>query len=42
MARVLSALVVLLLIAAPCTAIARAPQTNAPPGNSAIDEYLET
>ncbi|MDX6682870.1 MAG: hypothetical protein QOG94_2909 [Solirubrobacteraceae bacterium] len=42
MARVLSALVVLLLIATPCTAIARAPQTNAPPGNSAIDEYLET
>jgi hypothetical protein len=42
MARVLSALVALLLIALPSAAIAQAPTTNAPPGNSAIDEYLET
>jgi hypothetical protein len=41
MARALSALVVLMLIIAPSAAIAR-PPTNAPPGNSAIDEYLET
>jgi hypothetical protein len=41
MPRALSALVVLMLIIAPSTAIAR-PPTNAPPGNSAIDEYLET
>ncbi|HEX8157763.1 MAG TPA: hypothetical protein VF526_10305 [Solirubrobacteraceae bacterium] len=38
------ALVVLVALAMsfPATAVARAPQTNAPPGNSAIDEYLET
>jgi hypothetical protein len=42
MPRVLSALVALLLIALPSAAIAQSPQTNAPPGNSAIDEYLET
>ncbi len=35
------ALVVLALMA-PVAARAQAPQTNAPPGNSAIDEYLET
>jgi hypothetical protein len=40
--RVLSALVALVLVAAPAAAVAQAPSTNAPPGNSAIDEYLET
>jgi hypothetical protein len=35
-------LVALLLIALPSAALAQTPQTNAPPGNSAIDEYLET
>jgi len=39
MTRALTALVALTLLVAPCTATA---QTNAPPGNSAIDEYLET
>lgn len=33
---------VLLAIAWPAMAQAQAPQTNAPPGNSAVDEYLET
>jgi hypothetical protein len=43
MTRLLSALVALVLVAAPPTAAtAQTPQTNAPPGNSAIDEYLET
>ncbi len=42
MPRVLSVLVVLLLIALPSAAIGQTPQTKAPPGNSAIDEYLET
>lgn len=42
MTRVLPALVVLLLIVVPTAAIAQEPRTNAPPGNSAIDEYLET
>ena len=42
MPRVLSALVALVLLATPAAAAAQAPQTNAPPGNSAIDEYLET
>ena len=44
MTRPLSALValVLVLLAAPGAATAQTPQTNAPPGNSAIDEYLET
>ena len=42
MPRVLSVLVALLLIALPSSAGAQTPQTNAPPGNSAIDEYLET
>lgn len=39
MTRLLSALVALALLALPAAAPA---QTNAPPGNSAIDEYLET
>lgn len=37
----LVSLVVLLSVVAPAAALA-APHTNAPPGNSAIDEYLET
>ncbi len=41
MTRALVALVALAL-ALPVAALAQAPQTNAPPGNSAIDEYLET
>jgi len=41
MTRALVALVALAL-ALPATSLAKAPQTNAPPGNSAIDEYLET
>lgn len=40
MPRVLPALVALLVLALPGVAGAQA--TNAPPGNSAIDEYLET
>jgi hypothetical protein len=40
--RLLSASVALVLMAAPPGAIAQQPATNAPPGNSAIDEYLET
>jgi len=38
------ALVVLvaLAMALPAASVAQTPQTNAPPGNSAIDEYLET
>jgi hypothetical protein len=42
MTRLLPALVTLVLLAVPAGAAAQAPQTNAPPGNSAIDEYLET
>lgn len=45
MPRLLVALVALVLLAAPATpaaAAAKHVQTNAPPGNSAIDEYLET
>jgi hypothetical protein len=42
MTRLLCVLVALLLPAMPAPAMAQAPQTNAPPGNSAIDEYLET
>src|SRR5436190_23856200 len=42
MPRALSALVALLLLALPATALGQEPLTNAPPGNSAIDEYLET
>jgi hypothetical protein len=38
----LSAAVALVLMATPTGAIAQQPTTNAPPGNSAIDEYLET
>lgn len=41
MTRAITALLVLAL-ALPASAHAKAPQTNAPPGNSAIDEYLET
>ena len=41
MTRAIAALVVLAL-ALPALAHAQAPQTNAPPGNSAVDEYLET
>ena len=41
MTRAITALVVLAL-ALPALAHAQAPKTNAPPGNSAIDEYLET
>jgi len=41
MTRVITALVVLAL-ALPALTYAQAPQTNAAPGNSAIDEYLET
>jgi hypothetical protein len=41
MTRAITALLVLAL-ALPALAHANAPQTNAPPGNSAIDEYLET
>jgi hypothetical protein len=42
MARVAAALVVCLLVLLPSAAWSQAPQTNAPPGNSGIDEYLET
>ncbi|MEJ7783697.1 MAG: hypothetical protein WKF96_02765 [Solirubrobacteraceae bacterium] len=42
MTRVLPTLLALVLLALPAAARAQAPQTNAPPGNSAIDEYLET
>lgn len=41
MTRALVALVALALVF-PAATVAQAPQTNAPPGNSAIDEYLET
>lgn len=42
MTRGLPVLLALALIAAPPAAFAQTEQTNAPPGNSAIDEYLET
>lgn len=42
MTRALTMLVALVLLAAPAVAPAQQPLTNAPPGNSAIDEYLET
>ncbi len=42
MIRPLTALVALLLLASPCAALAQGQQTNAPAGNSAIDEYIET
>lgn len=35
-------LIALVLLTVPQAAAAQAPSTNAPPGNSAIDEYLET
>jgi hypothetical protein len=41
MTRALVALVALAL-ALPAPSLAQAPPTNAPPGNAAIDEYLET
>jgi hypothetical protein len=41
MTRAITALVALAL-AVPALAHGQAPQTNAPPGNSAVDEYLET
>lgn len=41
MTRFLAALLALALLV-PATAAAQGPATNAPPGNSAIDEYLET
>jgi hypothetical protein len=41
MTRMLTALAALALLL-PSVAAAQAPETNAPPGNSAIDEYLET
>ena len=41
MARVLAAIAAFVLVLSPA-ALAQSPQTNAPPGNSAIDEYLET
>jgi hypothetical protein len=36
------AILVVLTFAAPAPALAQRPTTNAPPGNSAIDEYLES
>lgn len=42
MIRMVLALIALVLIAMPAPAMAQQSQTNAPPGNSAIDEYLET
>jgi hypothetical protein len=42
MPRLLAALVALALMATPAAASAQTQKTNAPPGNSAIDEYLET
>jgi hypothetical protein len=41
MKRLLATLAVLAL-AGPAPALAQSPKTNAPPGNSAIDEYLES
>lgn len=37
-----AAIVALVLLTVPQAATAQSPSTNAPPGNSAIDEYLET
>jgi hypothetical protein len=42
MPRLLLALAALILLALPSLANAQTQETNAPPGNSAIDEYLET
>ena len=36
------AALVALALCVPAAAVAQGPRTNAPPGNSAIDEYLET
>jgi len=42
MTRALPALVALVLLLLPAAAPAQGPATNAPPGNSAIEQYLET
>jgi hypothetical protein len=42
MTRALATLVAAVLVLTPAASAAQAPKTNAPPGNSAIDEYLET
>src|SRR5690349_18670425 len=42
MPRLLPLLAALILLALPSQATAQTQETNAPPGNSAIDEYLET
>ena len=42
MARVLAAIAAFALVLSPAALAQAPPQTNAPPGNSAIDEYLET
>lgn len=42
MRRLVPALVLIALLAVPSAAAARSGSTNAPAGNSAIDEYLET
>jgi hypothetical protein len=42
MTRALVALVALVALAVPAASLAQAPPTNAPAGNAAIDEYLET
>ena len=42
MARLLSVLVALVLLSGSTAAVAQTAPTNAPPGNSAIDEYRET
>lgn len=42
MTRGMPVLLALALIATPPAALAQTQETNAPPGNSAIDEYLET
>lgn len=42
MTRLVPLLVAVIMLVTPVAAFAQAPQTNAPAGNSAIDEYLET
>ena len=42
MTRVLATVFAVVLMIVPTSAIGQQPQTNAPPGNSAVDEYLET
>jgi hypothetical protein len=42
MTRVVTTLAVLVSLALPSTSAGQATQTNAPPGNSAVQEYLET